>query len=137
MLGFSGTRAGMTRLQRVMFTQVIQHLNANELHHGAAPGADEQAHKIFRATYPQRFAELYPSWYPAQIQKTAWDVTNHPNKPLIRNKMIVDACDVLVITPKTAQEELRSGTWATYRYAKQQGKRVYKINPDGQVIVDA
>lgn len=36
---------------------------------------------------------------------------------LDRNKVIVDMSDVMLIVPYTNIEVVRSGTWATYRYA--------------------
>lgn len=61
------------------------------------------------------------------------DDIRDPLPPLERNHRIVDACDVLIACPKDAQEQLRSGTWATVRYARKQGKRVIVITPDGTV----
>ena len=43
---------------------------------------------------------------------------------LERNRDIVDACDILIACPRTLKEELRSGTWATVRYARKVGKPV-------------
>ena len=47
--------------------------------------------------------------------------------------MLVDACEVLLATPK-GPEKLRSGTWATVRYARKVGKRIVIIEPDGKQV---
>ena len=40
---------------------------------------------------------------------------------------------MLIACPASADEELRSGTWATIRYARRKLKRIYLILPDGTV----
>lgn len=53
---------------------------------------------------------------------------NHEEKPFIkRNHDIVDACDVLIACPETNKEVQRSGTGATIRYARKQGKKIELI----------
>lgn len=49
--------------------------------------------------------------------------------PLKRNYDIVDACDILLAAPRTLTEELRSGTWATIRYARKTGKKYLILAP--------
>lgn len=53
---------------------------------------------------------------------------------LQRNKVIVDRCGVLVAAPGEAQEQLRSGTWSTIRYARRVGRPVIMVLPDGTVV---
>ncbi len=43
---------------------------------------------------------------------------------------------VLGACPRSAEEETRSGTWPTVRYARKQGKPVYLVLPDGEVRVE-
>lgn len=57
-------------------------------------------------------------------------------KPIIAsqgkiNRDIVAETDELIATPKGFQEERRSGTWATVRYALKARKPVTVIWPDG------
>jgi len=54
-----------------------------------------------------------------------------PRPPLVRNRDIVDATDMLIAAPATRKEVLRSGTWATIRYAKKMKKWIYIIYPSG------
>lgn len=50
---------------------------------------------------------------------------------LDRNHDIVDEVDMLIATPKEYDEQLRSGTWATVRYAEKKDKTIIFIYPDG------
>jgi hypothetical protein len=52
---------------------------------------------------------------------------------LQRNRNIVDAVQVMIACPRGFEEELRSGTWATIRYARKVGRKLYIIYPDGRV----
>jgi hypothetical protein len=64
---------------------------------------------------------LYPSgirirWMPAK-------------PPLERNKLIVDNCEYMIATPKEFEHTIRSGTWATIRYAWKTKKNHITIIP--------
>ncbi len=48
---------------------------------------------------------------------------------LTRNHDMVDVADRLIAMPRTDEEELRSGTWATVRYARAKGVPVTLIVP--------
>jgi len=51
--------------------------------------------------------------------------------PLTRNHDIVDCTELLIACPKSMKEELRSGTWATVRYARKLERPVIIIYPNG------
>ena len=48
--------------------------------------------------------------------------------PLVRNRNIVRAVDIMIAAPATDKEELRSGTWATVRYCRQARKPVIMLS---------
>lgn len=52
--------------------------------------------------------------------------------PLVRNHDIVDSTELLIACPKEQVEVLRSGTWATIRYARKKEITVWLIDPEGQ-----
>ena len=67
------------------------------------------------------------SRYRAHCAQMGGKFTELSPKPYLkRNHDIVDACDALIVLPKDPEKkELRSGTWATYRYAlKSPHKRI-------------
>jgi predicted Rossmann fold nucleotide-binding protein DprA/Smf involved in DNA uptake len=51
---------------------------------------------------------------------------------LRRNRDIVDACQLLIVAPGEEAERRRSGTWATYRYARTVGRALLVVFPDGR-----
>jgi hypothetical protein len=56
--------------------------------------------------------------------------TVYPEKEYIeRNHNIVDNTDMLIAFPSTKTEILKSGTWATIRYARKKGKKIIIIDP--------
>lgn len=132
-IGFSGTRYGMTSEQSRAFVELIETLAPVEFHHGDCVGADEQAHNVIRHTWPTscriRIHPINSSW-----QANCEGDSRAPVKdPLARNRDIVDESDVLIATPLTDDEQIRGGTWSTIRYARRIGKGVYIVSPTGLV----
>lgn len=56
-----------------------------------------------------------------------------PQPPLERNCIMVRRCNVLIATPRGFAEELRSGTWATIRFARKIGRPIRVVWPDGRL----
>ena len=117
-LGITGTRKGISQPQTLYFIRFMSENNISELHHGGCRGVDLQledtANKLFQNVYI---------------------VTHLPKKKdseqyIKRNHEIVDICDYLLAFPY-ASEVLRSGTWATIRYAKKVGKEGKIIYANG------
>lgn len=54
---------------------------------------------------------------------------------LQRNRQMVDIADIVVAAPGTMKEILRSGTWATVRYADKWDIDIHLVFPDGNYIV--
>lgn len=116
-LGFTGTQEGMSDGQKAEFARKVRHLQPVEFHHGDCVGADAEAHELVRVNVPSCVIHSHP---PTDERRRAFckaDVV-HPAKDFIpRNHDIVDECDFLFAAPRRNEMELRSGTWATYRYA--------------------
>ena len=126
-LGFTGTQEGMTHDQRMIFVDAILYFNPVQFRHGDCVGADKEAHDIVRAMLPDCNIVVHP---PIKGDKRAFcnaDIVLATREYLDRNRDIVDCCDILIAAPKSAKEELRSGTWATVRYAKKSCKPVKLI----------
>ncbi len=125
-IGFTGTQTGLSPDQRgTLYVYAATCSIKDEFHHGDCIGADAEAHDIFGLMDVP--IVIHP---PVNEAKRAFRKgTVLPAKDyLARNHDIVDACDVLIACP-SGKEKLRSGTWATIRYARKIGKPVRIIEP--------
>ncbi len=117
--GFTGTRYGMNAWQREQLKKYFQQMGITELHQGMCIGGDEEANTIARDLGLRTVG--HP---PIQNKLRSECIVDQLHKPLpymTRNHNIVDAVKILFVGPYTNLEVLRSGTWATYRYAVQCG----------------
>ena len=113
-VGFTGTRKGLSTRQKTQLHEVLWWFmmcigsGPMVFVHGGALGADTDAsHEAWKQGFVIR------AIHPRQGES-----------PLVRNREIVAACDVLIAGPETDKEVQRSGTWATVRYARAAGKPV-------------
>lgn len=130
-VGFTGTQRGMTQQQKDSVRQVLQTYRPLEFHHGDCVGADLEAHAIAHSL--GAFIVVHP---PDKTNKRAWCVGRIVNEPapyLVRNRNIVNSCDMLVAAPDSIIEKIRSGTWATVRYAKKKEMQIVIISQSGVV----
>jgi hypothetical protein len=128
-IGFTGTQQGMTEKQKHEIAKLIK--QASEFHHGDCIGADSEAHQL--AIEYGIFTVIHP---PDNPSKRAWCVGDQvlPAKPYLdRNHDIVDQTEVLIAAPFEDEDKLRSGTWATIRYAKRQGVPIRMVTRSGIV----
>lgn len=128
-IGFSGTRKGMTNLQKFEVSKLIGRFrNAYPLiiaRHGDCVGADKEFHDI--AMSYNISTHIHP---PSNSRLRAYcegDFVEDPQDYITRNQNIVRACappcaGLLIATPgdvENADNQARSGTWKTIRYARQ------------------
>jgi hypothetical protein len=118
----------MTPDQKVLVFALLDGIDGLELHHGDCVGADADAHAIARALRAR--VVVHPPWVTKKRAFCHGNETRDPLPYLERNHHIVDETDMLIATPR-GPELLRSGTWATVRYARQQGKVIVIIEPGG------
>lgn len=121
-IGFTGTREGMSPTQKEQFVLECERLGISEFHHGDCEGADAEAHDIVREFFPHVWIEVYPpkSTYRQAFRKG--DFHHEPEAYLTRDHKIVNNTDYLIGSPKSDNEILRSGTWATIRHARKTNK---------------
>lgn len=129
-LGFTGTQSGMTEAQKAAFIEFIDDNEIDEFHHGDCIGSDSDAHVLVLESYRRIPIHLHPPTNPAKRAFCKGDREFAPLPYLDRNREIVGLTNVLIATPK-GPEELRSGTWATIRYARKLGHPVVIVWPDG------
>lgn len=133
-VGFTGTQKGMTNAQSAKLAEYMRETDKVygnwAFHEGDCIGSDDEATHLAWKTGAYVLCHL-----PLNNSKRAFNPNVHdtydPKPYLERNHDIVDGSDELVATPAEMTEQLRSGTWATVRYAKKLGKPVRIIYPDG------
>lgn len=128
-VGFTGTgdESALTLPRRRRLQIFLQTLKEERgftvFHHGDCVGADAFAHELAKAL--DYFIIVHP---PENPRKRAFCEGNSllAAKPYLeRNRDIVDDSYFMIAMPKNIHiEELRSGTWATVRYARKIGKEI-------------
>ena len=131
-LGFTGTRDGMTDAQELMVWECLKRWRPTKLRHGDCRGADAQAHMlaIREGVYTIVHPPLDERWRAFCVA----DEVLEPRAYIQRDHDIVEESLALLAAPRTATEELRSGTWATIRYAWQRHRPVVIVGPDGRIV---
>lgn len=131
-IGFTGTRHGMTVVQNRNMITLLQDLDPEWVHHGDCLGADHQVD--LAAQLLDICRHVHPCNIASQRAYCAGEVIESTLAPLVRNRVIVDACALLLAAPDTTQERRRSGTWSTVRYARRIGRPIKLLLPDGEVL---
>jgi hypothetical protein len=158
-LGFTGTRKGMTSAQASSALSMIRSIAPKELtlHHGDCIGADAQMHEIAqhiihtpdrarpfggaimlhppKADTFRAFCGLADDHFTRIEDNVIWYTEEGY---LERDRRIVWHANVMFATPRGFKPIQRgSGTWYTANYALEHGKPLYIIWPDGLVTQDS
>jgi len=141
-VGVTGTVKGATTRQFMVLREITESFCFSEFHHGDAIGVDAQSHAIALRLKNARAASAAPLRIvihpPIRDAKRAFcegaDEVREMKEYLDRDQDIASEVSVLLAVPETAEEQIRSGTWSTVRYArKRAGVLIIRINPDGTV----
>lgn len=133
-VGFTGTQRGMSsrQIHQLKGFLLSRYSDIEQFHHGCCVGADTQA-----AGEAEGYGiELVFHW-PTDLSKATtdfrdWDGIHRKPKPYLeRNHNIVLLTDVLIAAPKTPEEVLRSGTWATVRHARKLSRPIIFLDSQG------
>lgn len=135
-VGFTGTRQGMTGEQKFEVARLLRYLNPSIVLHGCCVGADRIFHRIVLSSVSHT---VVIEGFPGDNEQKTWaernGVESNPIHPYLeRNKIIAKRSDIMIVTPKGEKEELRSGTWATIRCRKKTGLLLYIVEPSGSCI---
>lgn len=123
----------MTPRQKEAFFRFIKKDSSGEFHHGDCIGADFDAHQIVSKINKHRIV-IHPCDIVYMRAFCVGDEILKPRKPLTRNEIMVDLCEILFATPGEFLEKQRGGTWFTIRYARKTSKPLIIIFPDGSTI---
>ena len=125
-VGFTGSsRHSLTDTQIMEVRSIIESDEVTEVHHGDCVGADASFHNIAKES--RKRIVIHP---PENDKHRAYKHGDrmYPLKPYLqRNHDIVESSDMMIACPDSSKEKLRSGTWATIRYARKIGKEVNLI----------
>lgn len=124
-VGFTGTRRGMSPLQRVWLRAVLLGMRPAIVHHGDCVGSDAEFHAICRELFGDKvWIVVHPPEDDSLRAFMAGDEILAPRPYIERDDDIIAASMVIIATPGEATEVLRSGTWTTIRHARKAGKKV-------------
>ena len=114
-VGFTGTRAGMTEAQKKVVARLLEEHKPSEVHHGDCIGADAQFHQI-AGNIP---IVGHPASEVGEQRAFCLNFSRiHESKPpLERNRDIVTASDIMIATPKESREVLRCQSFNAVRGA--------------------
>ena len=112
-IGFTGTRHGMSLEQIQSFRQLIAEKQPTGFHHGSCCGADVEAARIVRdirkgaiciEVHPGPEGDLH------QTDSGQDNIFHKPKTHFARNRDIVDICDMLIACPLEMERQERGGT---------------------------
>ena len=125
----------MTSSQRRAVVRWLARHQADEARHGDCIGADAEFHQMALNDAVRRIVIHPPDndKFRAFCEGGTFGPTKVvilPPKPyLVRDHGMVDAVDVVLATPATKVEVLRSGTWATVRYCRKVHRELIVFPP--------
>lgn len=133
-IGFTGTQEGMPNKQIDNFVVIFswfytRHPYGIEVHQGQCIGADEQITYLVKKM-PGVWVVSHPPLDTRRTHTIECDEVREPFPFIERNHNIVDSVSMLLAAPRSRKEELRSGTWATVRYARKMNKPLEMVWPD-------
>ena len=133
-IGFTGTRRGLSPTQHNRLAEYLKSCTPiEEAHHGSCIGADEAFHHIIASNHPGTLLYIHPPRSREYIADLTGNYKHPPLGYIARNHNIVDATDLLVACPSDV-ESVRSGTWATVRYARSLKRPHILVWPDGNLV---
>jgi len=133
-VGFTGSRKGMTAPQRVTVDWLLAELQPTLVLHGDCVGADVDFHKLALARKIN--INVHPGIELGDPRRAGCEgyMLCHAVRPFWkRNRDIVNSCVALIAVSRSENEELRSGTWATVRYARKLKRSIYVVYPGGRI----
>jgi len=135
-IGFTGTRSGMTVSQIASLKALLVQLTAGKkwvARHGDCQGADAQFHEIARELGAHS-VEVHP---PTDDRLRAFckgDVVYRSQPYAQRNREIVGMSDHIIACPAQSNNPGYGGTWQTVRFAQDADNLYRIIIPNGAVI---
>lgn len=134
-VGFTGTRNGMTEEQEVAVWDFLVENNIDQAHHGDCIGADEEFHRLCKLRGGIQIVSHPPVDDKYRAYCEGAYIVLPPKPYIVRNHDIVQAVSTMIATPKESKQpaSLRGqGTWSTIVYARRLGKTMHSFAPNGK-----
>lgn len=137
-IGFTGSQFPMSVRTKIALHLTLADLYEENifssaptcLHHGDCINSDFEASKIGKSL--GYLVHAHPSFLEKKRAFSEFnDVIHAPKEPLERNVDIVRNSSIVIATPHTFHEIIRSGTWTTIRRARELNREIGIIFPDG------
>jgi hypothetical protein len=135
-LGFTGSKDRITPIQvDVLYDLMVKLRNKGFLwmHNGDCITSDQTAGLLWSSHKIGGMLMLHPPSNPSLRANLVADIVCEPRDYIHRDRHIVLCSELIIATPQTSYEEIRSGTWTTVRYARKQRRKIFIIKPDGTV----
>ena len=122
-IGFTGSRTALIIPQNIWVTKRLKELYESdvEFHHGDCIGKDESVHRLAKNLGYK--IVIHPPKNNVLRAYCKGDEWRDPLPYIERNHEIVDETTVLLAIPDVP-EVMRSGTWATIRYARKLKRKI-------------
>lgn len=135
-VGFTGTRYGMSRLQRDTVGDLLCEIRlmhkCSEFHHGCCVGADTESAMLARELGYTLIG--HPASNTGPLRAAFRSTIEHlPINSLKRNKIIVDSVLLMIAAPLST-ENRRGGTWYTIHYALKVQRPTIIVYRDGSTV---
>ena len=136
-VGFTGTRHGMSAVQKEAFARVLEEADGDQFHHGDCVGADAEAAAIaFELGWQIICHPPLKDEHRANTTFHRADFARPQKSHFARNRDIVDESQLLIACPQYMDpitKETMGGTAYTVNYARKCGKPVWIVRPDGTI----
>lgn len=132
-IGFTGTRHGMSERQRAEFEKLIIKYRPTEFRHGDCIGADDQAATmVYRLAAEINFTCEIVGHAPVDEAHRAFNkytyVWRAPKRHFARNRDIVAESEILIAAPITDVPQMFGGTWYTIGQGKKKGMKIHILS---------
>ncbi len=131
-VAYSATQLGLNDVQKKAVRKWLRAQDRDVFHHGDCIGGDYDGALI--AYGLGWFIEAHPCNIEEKRANAPSNVRHPAFAPLTRNRHIVASADVLLAVPRYPNEQRRSGTWATVRYAREHGIPRFLVMADGTIV---
>jgi hypothetical protein len=141
-VGFTGPRKGMSKVQKKMVSRAVEAciFRVKSVKgviglHGDCVGGDEEFDEICKRDHLLETVCM-PCTFD-NLRAYCTKAIAEPVAPMQRNRNIVEKAHAMVAAPPTREEIRRgSGTWATIKFTRRAEKTLYLCFPDGEVQIE-